>query len=50
MSTDEVLKALQAALAAEHAAIYGYGVVGARVGVACGPGGGGGGGVHRCAA
>ncbi|MER7666186.1 ferritin-like domain-containing protein [Streptomyces sp. NPDC096193] len=34
MSTDEVLKALQAALAAEHAAVYGYGVVGARVGEA----------------
>jgi hypothetical protein len=27
-----VLKALQAALAAEHAAVYGYGVVGARIG------------------
>ncbi|MCG7204353.1 MULTISPECIES: DUF4439 domain-containing protein [Streptomyces] len=27
-----VLKALQAALAAEHAAVYGYGVVGGRVG------------------
>ncbi|MCZ9340961.1 ferritin-like domain-containing protein, partial [Streptomyces sp. TRM76130] len=26
------LKALQAVLAAEHAAVYGYGVVGARVG------------------
>ncbi|WP_128381868.1 ferritin-like domain-containing protein [Streptomyces cavernae] len=28
----EVLKALQAALAAEHAAVYGYGVVGGRIG------------------
>ncbi|MBT3154918.1 ferritin-like domain-containing protein [Streptomyces sp. CHD11] len=29
---DEELRALQAALAAEHAAVYGYGVVGGRVG------------------
>ncbi|MFC0598594.1 ferritin-like domain-containing protein [Streptomyces palmae] len=29
---DAVLKAVQAALAAEHAAVYGYGVVGGRVG------------------
>ncbi|MGV9291600.1 DUF4439 domain-containing protein [Streptomyces sp. NPDC003719] len=29
---DRVLDALQAALAAEHAAVYGYGVVGGRVG------------------
>ncbi len=34
MSTDDALKALQAALAAEHAAVYGYGVVGGRVGAA----------------
>ncbi|MER7187610.1 DUF4439 domain-containing protein, partial [Streptomyces hyaluromycini] len=27
-----LLKALQAALAAEHAAVYGYGVVGGRIG------------------
>ncbi|MFE0176745.1 ferritin-like domain-containing protein [Streptomyces sp. NPDC059002] len=31
-SKDEELKAVQAALAAEHAAVYGYGVVGGRVG------------------
>ena len=31
-ATTEVLKALQAALAAEHAAVYGYGVVGGRIG------------------
>ncbi|MEV7326266.1 ferritin-like domain-containing protein [Streptomyces sp. NPDC093970] len=30
--TAEVLKALQSALAAEHAAVYGYGVVGGRIG------------------
>ncbi|MEV5518803.1 DUF4439 domain-containing protein, partial [Streptomyces flaveolus] len=29
---DRVLDALQAALAAEHAAVYGYGVVGGRIG------------------
>ncbi len=29
---DEELKALQAALGAEHAAVYGYGVVGGRIG------------------
>lgn len=29
---DEELRALQAALAAEHAAVYGYGVVGGRIG------------------
>ncbi|MEU1133803.1 ferritin-like domain-containing protein [Streptomyces sp. NPDC005900] len=29
---DEELKAVQAALGAEHAAVYGYGVVGARIG------------------
>lgn len=29
---DQELKALQAALAAEHAAVYGYGVVGGRIG------------------
>ncbi|POX43635.1 DUF4439 domain-containing protein [Streptomyces sp. Ru71] len=34
MSDTEVLKALQAALAAEHAAVYGYGVVGGRIGEA----------------
>ncbi|MFI6288771.1 ferritin-like domain-containing protein [Streptomyces sp. NPDC051018] len=32
MSADRVLDAVQAALAAEHAAVYGYGVAGARVG------------------
>ncbi|MGW2233058.1 ferritin-like domain-containing protein [Streptomyces sp. NPDC001759] len=32
MSEERVLKALQAALAAEHAAVYGYGVVGGRIG------------------
>ncbi|MFH8566438.1 ferritin-like domain-containing protein [Streptomyces sp. NPDC017988] len=31
-SKDEELKAVQAALSAEHAAVYGYGVVGGRVG------------------
>ncbi|WKX72894.1 ferritin-like domain-containing protein [Streptomyces sp. XD-27] len=31
-SEAEVLKAAQAALAAEHAAVYGYGVVGGRIG------------------
>ncbi|MFE0516036.1 ferritin-like domain-containing protein [Streptomyces sp. NPDC058964] len=31
---DDALKALQAALAAEHAAVYGYGVVGGRIGEA----------------
>lgn len=31
MSREKELKALQAALAAEHAAVYGYGVVGGRV-------------------
>ncbi|MEV0256329.1 ferritin-like domain-containing protein [Streptomyces sp. NPDC050732] len=31
-SKDEELKALQAALGAEHAAVYGYGVVGGRIG------------------
>ncbi|WP_223777095.1 ferritin-like domain-containing protein [Streptomyces sp. 135] len=31
-SRDEELKAVQAALSAEHAAVYGYGVVGGRVG------------------
>lgn len=31
---DEELRALQAALAAEHAAVYGYGVVGGRIGKA----------------
>ncbi|MFJ1971470.1 ferritin-like domain-containing protein [Streptomyces sp. NPDC087903] len=30
-TNDEELRALQAALAAEHAAVYGYGVVGGRV-------------------
>ncbi|MFF0450966.1 ferritin-like domain-containing protein [Streptomyces sp. NPDC004609] len=34
MSADRVLDAVQAALAAEHAAVYGYGVAGARVGAA----------------
>ncbi|MGC3005519.1 DUF4439 domain-containing protein, partial [Streptomyces sp. G35A] len=29
---DRHLRALQAALAAEHAAVYGYGVVGGRIG------------------
>ncbi|NED21451.1 DUF4439 domain-containing protein, partial [Streptomyces sp. SID9913] len=29
---DRELRALQAALAAEHAAVYGYGVVGGRIG------------------
>ena len=29
---DKELRALQAALAAEHAAVYGYGVVGGRIG------------------
>ncbi|MFF3889816.1 ferritin-like domain-containing protein [Streptomyces sp. NPDC001914] len=33
-SEEAELKALQAALAAEHAAVYGYGVVGARIGTA----------------
>ncbi|MFJ9121653.1 ferritin-like domain-containing protein [Streptomyces sp. NPDC102394] len=32
MSEQQTLKALQAALAAEHAAVYGYGVVGGRIG------------------
>ncbi|MFI6086127.1 ferritin-like domain-containing protein [Streptomyces sp. NPDC051217] len=32
MSSDGALDAAQAALAAEHAAVYGYGVVGGRVG------------------
>lgn len=32
MSEQKQLKALQAALAAEHAAVYGYGVVGGRIG------------------
>ena len=32
MSTPDALEAVQAALAAEHAAVYGYGVVGGRVG------------------
>lgn len=32
MSSDRALDAAQAALAAEHAAVYGYGVVGGRVG------------------
>lgn len=32
MSDDRALDAAQAALAAEHAAVYGYGVVGGRVG------------------
>lgn len=32
MSKDRALDAAQAALAAEHAAVYGYGVVGGRVG------------------
>ncbi|MCX5249317.1 ferritin-like domain-containing protein [Streptomyces sp. NBC_00201] len=32
MSDQKELKALQAALAAEHAAVYGYGVVGGRIG------------------
>ncbi|MEV8404023.1 ferritin-like domain-containing protein [Streptomyces niveus] len=32
MSEDRALDAAQAALAAEHAAVYGYGVVGGRVG------------------
>jgi hypothetical protein len=31
VSRDQELKALQAALAAEHAAVYGYGVVGGRI-------------------
>ncbi|QES44166.1 DUF4439 domain-containing protein [Streptomyces venezuelae] len=31
-SKDDELKALQAALGAEHAAVYGYGVVGGRIG------------------
>ncbi|MFF4805711.1 ferritin-like domain-containing protein [Streptomyces sp. NPDC001351] len=31
MSREKELKALQAALAAEHAAVYGYGVVGGRI-------------------
>ncbi|MFC8711761.1 DUF4439 domain-containing protein [Streptomyces sp. NPDC057197] len=31
-ATEQELRALQAALAAEHAAVYGYGVVGGRVG------------------
>jgi hypothetical protein len=31
-ATDRELTALQAALAAEHAAVYGYGVVGGRIG------------------
>ncbi|MFF7310132.1 DUF4439 domain-containing protein [Streptomyces sp. NPDC008137] len=31
-SKDQELRALQAALAAEHAAVYGYGVVGGRIG------------------
>ncbi|MER6924154.1 DUF4439 domain-containing protein, partial [Streptomyces spiralis] len=30
-ATQQQLKALQAALAAEHAAVYGYGVVGGRI-------------------
>ncbi|MEU3336435.1 ferritin-like domain-containing protein [Streptomyces sp. NPDC006668] len=33
-SRQKALKALQAALAAEHAAVYGYGVVGGRIGEA----------------
>lgn len=33
-SEEAELKALQAALVAEHAAVYGYGVVGARIGTA----------------
>ncbi|MFF9818325.1 ferritin-like domain-containing protein [Streptomyces sp. NPDC014006] len=33
-SDTEVIRALQAALAAEHAAVYGYGVVGGRIGTA----------------
>ncbi|MEV0979907.1 ferritin-like domain-containing protein [Streptomyces sp. NPDC049915] len=33
-SDTEVIRALQAALAAEHAAVYGYGVVGGRMGTA----------------
>ncbi|MGV9632289.1 DUF4439 domain-containing protein, partial [Streptomyces sp. NPDC003487] len=32
MSDRQVIEALQAALAAEHAAVYGYGVVGGRIG------------------
>ena len=32
MSEKQVLEALQKALAAEHAAVYGYGVVGGRIG------------------
>jgi hypothetical protein len=32
MSTLDALEAVQAALAAEHAAVYGYGVVGGRIG------------------
>jgi hypothetical protein len=32
--SDEALKAAQAALAAEHAAVYAYGVVGGRIGAA----------------
>lgn len=31
MSEKQVLQALQKALAAEHAAVYGYGVVGGRI-------------------
>ncbi|MFF9093893.1 ferritin-like domain-containing protein [Streptomyces sp. NPDC014802] len=34
MSDRQVIEALQAALAAEHAAVYGYGVVGGRIGEA----------------
>ncbi|MEU3845073.1 ferritin-like domain-containing protein [Streptomyces sp. NPDC028635] len=34
MRDTEVIQALQAALAAEHAAVYGYGVVGGRIGTA----------------
>lgn len=34
---DRELRALQAALAAEHAAVYGYGVVGGRIGKERGP-------------
>ena len=29
---DRELRALQAALAAEHAAVYGYGIIGGRIG------------------
>lgn len=32
MSTSDAMDAVQAALAAEHAAVYGYGVVGGRIG------------------